>query len=121
MANNEQIGSLISALARTENVVYRLIIQTTYGLIIEATPEGGIDVRLSDKVASKRADSTLETAQPGYRYYIWPDYKTSFFWYEMDWIGNPGDETHVSQDDLRERYGEAWEKARHEEPIFTSE
>lgn len=95
----------------------------------------------SDKVASKRADSRLETAQPGYRYYIWPDYKTSFFWYKMDWIGNPGDETHVSQDDLRERYGEAWEKVwcawvdkytrafeahechlrSHEEPIFTSE
>ncbi|KAL2166369.1 hypothetical protein VTG60DRAFT_2902 [Thermothelomyces hinnuleus] len=112
MTSNAKAGTLLSALANAENIISHLRFQTTYGLIVELLPEGAVDVRLSDTVASKTAASASEPAQPGYQYYIWPDYKTSFVWYQVDWAGNPEGETHVDEDDLKERYGEAWERAR---------
>ncbi|KAK4152635.1 hypothetical protein C8A00DRAFT_34665 [Chaetomidium leptoderma] len=118
MADPKTIN-ILSALTRTEDVVSRVMIETTYGLILETTADGGFDVRCrlskpADNGQSASSPPEPAPAQPGhgYRYYIWPDYKTSFVWYKTDWAGNPGDETHVDQDDLKKRYGEAWERAR---------
>jgi hypothetical protein len=99
---------LLSALTQDKNADSRLLVQTTYGLIVEGIADGAIDVRLSD---SNGEAASSETTKPGYQYYFWPDYKTSFVWYKPDCAGNPGDETHVDEDVLKERYGEAWQKA----------
>ncbi|KAK1723460.1 hypothetical protein CaCOL14_008029 [Colletotrichum acutatum] len=45
---------------------------------------------------------------PGYKYYIWPDYGTNFMWYTYGWPGNPEGGDPVDDDELQERYPEAW-------------
>jgi hypothetical protein len=103
---------LLSSLSRSENTISRVTIQTTYGLVVEVTEDSTLDIRLSNPPEDTAASSSLpESGQRGYRYYIFPDYQTSFVWYKSDWPGNPGDETHVDGDVLEERYGELWANA----------
>ncbi|KAL2163258.1 hypothetical protein VTH06DRAFT_5314 [Thermothelomyces fergusii] len=71
-----------------------------------------VDVRLSDTVANQIPTSFSGRSRPGYQYCIWPDNKTSSIWCQADWEGNLAGETHVGKADLKERYGDAWERAR---------
>lgn len=57
----------------------------------------------SDSLIPDRTSGKL-----GYRYYIWPDYQTSFVWYEPNWAGNPPGEDNVEQGLLEERYSPTW-------------
>jgi hypothetical protein len=103
---------LLSSISRAKNTISRVTIQTTYGLVVEVTEDSTLNIRLSDSLDETAVSGSLpKSEQPGYRYYILPDYQTSFVWYKSDWPGNPSDETHVDEDVLEERYGELWAKA----------
>lgn len=55
--------------------------------------------------------SQESTGKPGYEYYIWPDYCTSFVWYEPEWPGNPEGDDNVEESELEERYSASWCRA----------
>jgi hypothetical protein len=104
-----QLLETFSLLAKCENPISHLSLQTPYGLVIDVAADGAVDVRLSDKGSISASDSDSKQAKPGYRYYIWPDYQTTFLWYDSDWAGNP-QEGHVAveEDEMRERYSGPW-------------
>jgi hypothetical protein len=103
---------LLSTLAQSENAVSRLLIHTTYGLIVEATADGALDIRLSDGHIREETSQRLKAGQPGYRYDMWPNYHNeSFVSYKSDWPGNPAGETDVDEHVLKERYGKPWAKS----------
>lgn len=66
----------------------------------------------SEPQSSKSLPASSSNRNPaselGYQYYIWPDYGTSFVWYESDWAGNPEGEDNVEDTDLEERYSTSW-------------
>lgn len=109
---NFKTPKLISALEKTQNPsISRVTIQTHYGLVVEESVDGTLDVRLSEATITKKHTSTSDPKQPGYSYYFWPDYQTSFVWYKIGEAGNPDDEYHVDEDELEERYGKVWFQA----------
>lgn len=102
----------LALLAKSENAISRLSLQTPYGLVVDVVADGAVDIRLSDEASTLGPDSDSKTGKPGYRYYIWPDYQTTFMWYDSDWAGNPQEgQDAVEEDELRERYPEPWFKA----------
>ena len=49
-----------------------------------------------------------ETTTPSYKYRLFPEFEAGFFWYDVTWPGNPDDEYMVDEDEVVERYGNAW-------------
>ncbi|KAI9697370.1 MAG: hypothetical protein M1836_004648 [Candelina mexicana] len=93
-----------------------LHVQTSYGLIVNASKDGISNVRLAEDdsktTAASSPTSSSHVTKPGYKYYIWPDYQTSFVWYVRDWAGNPEGTNNVEEDELEGRYSERWCAAR---------
>ncbi|KAK8069908.1 hypothetical protein PG994_006524 [Apiospora phragmitis] len=56
-------------------------------------------------------DPDPEHKQLGYKYRVFPDYGAGFVWYDPAWSGNPKDSSMVDEEELQERYGDAWNKA----------
>ncbi|KAK4143468.1 uncharacterized protein C8A04DRAFT_28895 [Dichotomopilus funicola] len=103
---------LISALGKNaSSTISRLAFHTPYGLVVEETADGVFDVRLSNPPSNSEQATKSNPSQPGYRYYFWPDYQLAFVFYELDWAGNPEDESHVDDEVLEERYGKVWFQA----------
>lgn len=101
----------LSLLAKRDGAISRFSLETPYGLIVEVEADGTIDVHLSAEGGSNAASA--ESKQSGFRYYIMPDYQTTFLWYITGWPGNPSDEGHcaVEFEEMRERYSEFWVNA----------
>ncbi|KAI9723996.1 MAG: hypothetical protein M1812_000714 [Candelaria pacifica] len=99
-----------------QNITWDLTVQTSYGLIINASKDGISNIRLtaddSKAITSSEPNSSSNATKPSYRYYIWPDYQTSFVWYVPDWAGNPEGTDNVEEDELERRYSEQWCAAR---------
>jgi hypothetical protein len=50
---------------------------------------------------------TADTSANGescYQYQLFPDWHTSYLWYDQMWPSNPRDETHVDEDIIKDRY-----------------
>jgi hypothetical protein len=104
-----QLLETLSLLTKCENAISHLSLQTPYGLVIDVAADGAVDVRLSDKGSISASDSDSKQAKPGYRYFVWPDYQTTFMWYDSDWAGNPQNgHVAVEEDELRGRYSVPW-------------
>ncbi|KAI1857381.1 uncharacterized protein JN550_013261 [Neoarthrinium moseri] len=98
--------------------------KTPYGLIVDRKLEGTISVRLAYSVPNAAATANIDaqrTQQPqrsnnpncaAYHYYIWPDYQTSFVWYDAGWSGNPEGEDDVEENKLKSQYSATWCDAR---------
>lgn len=52
-----------------------------------------------------------KTESPGYKYRVFPDWGAGFIWYDTAWHGTPEGEYLLNDDDMLERYGDAWMSA----------
>ena len=110
-------------LANSDAAISRFSLETSYGLVLAVRTDGSVTVRLADDSTPEpdtaptntpppNANAPEHTSEPkGYRYYIWPDYKTNFVWYTADWPGNPEGEDAVLDEDLAARYPASWTAA----------
>ena len=121
---------VLKLLMTSQNATYHFSLKTAYSLIIKAHADGSIDVNaandspilamsnLSDSpsnytLTDPTPDSTptnpeLNSTEPGYQYYIWPDYQTSFAFHVSGWAGNPVEVGNVEDDELESRYSPSW-------------
>lgn len=110
----------LARLSKRNGLLARLSLETPYGLVVDALDaraDGSIDIGLTGTAAtpslpSSNSDISDAVSNPtkgaGYRYYIWPDYNTSFVWYEQGWWRNPEGRDNVQRNELLERYSEQW-------------
>ncbi|KAK7915187.1 hypothetical protein PG985_012890 [Apiospora marii] len=102
--------------------ICKVTIETNYGLIVVVNSDKSLSVHNSITTKPGPAGPSSQLPEPGakpdpqhkqsgYKYRVFPEYQTGFVWYDVDWPGNPKDEYMVDEDDLAERYGEAWNKA----------
>ena len=121
----------LATLAKAENSISALSIETSYGLILSAKADGSVTVRLASDSTPEPSKTTPLDPSPGappadpaaaepteptkpasetssYQYYIEPDYCTNFLWYDLDWAGNPEGEFNVDDDDLEARHPAPW-------------
>ncbi|KAK8098160.1 uncharacterized protein PG998_013646 [Apiospora kogelbergensis] len=99
--------------------ISKITLETSYGLVLvvdsdksltlhhttaktPALDGGGDDFPISEPDPKPK--------QPGYKYRVFPDYGAGFVWYEPGWPGNPEESFMVDEEELEERYGEAWNK-----------
>lgn len=103
--------AVLSLLAKSKDVaVARLTLQTSYGLTVEISADGSLQVRLSETTrTSNESKPQPNSHQPGFQYHVLLDYQTNHLWYEnWDDTDEFGTGPNVDDDDLRERYAAPW-------------
>ncbi|KAK6821251.1 hypothetical protein PG987_015651 [Apiospora arundinis] len=112
-------AQVLLQLTNTLSNVSKVAIETSYGLVVVVNTDKSVAVHQttseqsgSDGVSSQWPGSEPDPQykRPGYKYRVFPDYETGFVWYDSDWPGNPEGSFGVDENELEERYGEAWNK-----------
>ncbi|KAK8074557.1 hypothetical protein PG997_009220 [Apiospora hydei] len=122
--SNLNSAQVLLQLIPTLGYISKVTIETTYGLVITVHPDKSITVHHNtvtnpgpDGASSHSAaagpdpEPDAQSEQPGYKYRMFPEYIAGFVWYDSTWPGNPEGEFQVDEDELVERYGDAWNKA----------
>ncbi|KAK8043436.1 hypothetical protein PG993_005866 [Apiospora rasikravindrae] len=118
--SNHNSAQVLLQLTTTLKYISKVTIETTYGLVVVVNPDKSITVQQTTarKPDSEGESSRLPNPEPqsqekplGYKYRVFPEYLDTFVWYDSTWPGNPEDDFNVDEDELMERYGEAWNKA----------
>ncbi|KAF4778557.1 hypothetical protein HER10_EVM0006922 [Colletotrichum scovillei] len=93
-----------------ENSVHEPPTDTPLLQIHKEGPSESEDQLESESQLNERPEPQEEhgSSLPGYKYSIWPDYGTNFMWYTYGWPANPEGGDNIDDDDLKERYPEAW-------------
>ena len=61
---------------------------------------------IREEQSNKPISTATNTQQPGrkHRYRLFPDWQTSYLWYDISWPGNPKDDPFVELDEIEQRY-----------------
>ncbi|KAH9897132.1 hypothetical protein F4778DRAFT_744481 [Xylariomycetidae sp. FL2044] len=113
---------IVSELAAVGHVQYNFTMETPYGLIIRLSQgsheEDTLTIRCKtpppadgNSAAATSGNDRPSSDRPGYKYRLFPDWGTTYLWYDTTWHGNPEDEYSVDDDDLHEHYGKPWNDA----------
>ncbi|KAH9897131.1 hypothetical protein F4778DRAFT_744479 [Xylariomycetidae sp. FL2044] len=109
---------IIADLVAIDHIKYTFTLETSYGLRIQFNqdpPEKDLIISLKHGSPSNpHPEPTTGNAgaeRPGYKYRVFPDWGTTFIWYDTSWHGNPEGEYPVLEEETAERYGPAWDGA----------
>ncbi|CAM1511665.1 Fc.00g091780.m01.CDS01 [Cosmosporella sp. VM-42] len=116
MSTRDSVDVLMLLATNPAEYISRITFETSYGLVVEASGDGTLDIRLNNKciVPHTTTADPPEYSKPGpvglgYQYYFWPSYQTSCVFYTLDWKCNPKDhEGQVMFSELKASYSDAW-------------
>lgn len=100
--------------------ICEVTIETNYVLVVVVNPDKSLTVQQtttkkpdSDGASSQppKSEPDAQTQQGGFKYRIFPEWRASFVWYDAARSGNLEDAGEVDEEELEERYSDAWNKA----------